>query len=45
MASVKARDFWETGCRLEFDKNLDPVVVRQGLHSLADQFRRFPLPE
>ena len=43
-ASVKARDFWETGSWLEFDKNADPTVVRGGLHSLADQFRRFPLP-
>ena len=41
-ASVKARDFWETGCWLEFDKNVDPAVVRKGLHSLAAQFRRFP---
>lgn len=45
IASVKARDFWETGCWLEFDRNVDPVVVRQGLHSMADQFRRFPLPD
>ena len=44
-ASVKARDFWETGCWLEFDKNVDPQVVRKGLHSLAAQFRRFPLPD
>jgi Ser/Thr protein kinase RdoA (MazF antagonist) len=42
-ASIKARDFWETGSWLEFDKNVDPAVVRQGLHSLATQFRRFPL--
>ncbi len=44
-ASVKARDFWETGCWLEFDPNVDPATVRGGLHSMADQFRRFPLPE
>jgi len=44
-ASVKARDFWETGSWLEFDKNVDPEVVRKGLHSLAAQFRRFPLPD
>jgi Ser/Thr protein kinase RdoA (MazF antagonist) len=43
LASVKARDFWETGCWLEFGQNLDPTVVRKGLHSIADQFRRFPL--
>jgi Ser/Thr protein kinase RdoA (MazF antagonist) len=42
-ASVKARDFWETGCWLEFGENLDKEAVRRGLHSLADQFRRFPL--
>ncbi len=45
MASVKARDFWETGCWLEFDPNVDPAVVRKGLHSLAAQFYRFPLPD
>ena len=43
LASVKARDFWEAGCWLEFGENLDPETVRGGLHSLADQFRRFPL--
>jgi Ser/Thr protein kinase RdoA (MazF antagonist) len=43
MASVKARDFWEAGCWLEFGQNLDHAVVRQGLHSIADQFQRFPL--
>jgi Ser/Thr protein kinase RdoA (MazF antagonist) len=42
-ASVKARDFWETGCWLEFGDNLAPDTVRRGLHSLADRFRRFPL--
>jgi len=45
LASVKARDFWEAGCWLEFGQNLDPIIVRTGLHSIADQFRRFPLPE
>ena len=44
-ASVKARDVWETGSWLEFDKNVDPAVVRKGLHSLAAQFRRFTLPD
>ncbi len=44
MASVKARDFWETGCWLEFGDNLDPSTVRGGLHSVAEQFRRFPIP-
>ena len=43
LASVKARDFWETGCWLEFDKDADPATVRGGLHSMAEQFRRFPL--
>ncbi len=45
IASVKARDFWEAGCWLEFGENLDPATVRTGLHSIAEQFRRFPLPE
>jgi Ser/Thr protein kinase RdoA (MazF antagonist) len=45
IASVKARDFWETGCWLEFGRNLDPATVCSGLHSIADQFRRFPLSE
>jgi Ser/Thr protein kinase RdoA (MazF antagonist) len=44
MASVKARDYWETGCWLEFGQDLDPATVRTGLHSIANQFRRFPLP-
>lgn len=43
-ASVKARDYWETGSWLEFDKNADPATVRDGLRSMAAQFRRFPLP-
>lgn len=42
-ASVKARDFWEAGCWLEFGEKLDMETVRRGLHSLAAQFRRFPL--
>lgn len=42
-AAVKARDFWECGCWLEFGENLDVETVRSSLHSLADQFRRFPL--
>jgi Ser/Thr protein kinase RdoA (MazF antagonist) len=42
-ASVKARDFWEAGCWLEYGQDLDPKTVRAGLHSYADQFRRFPL--
>ena len=41
---MKARDFWEAGCWLEFGENLDRATVRGGLHSYADQFRRFPLP-
>lgn len=42
-ASIKARDFWETGCWLEFGQNLDPNTVRTSLHAMADQFRRFPI--
>ena len=42
-ASVKARDFWEAGCWLEFGKNLDPDTVRTSMHAMADQFRRFPI--
>ena len=44
-ASVKVRDLWEIGCWLDFDKNVDPTVVRKGLHSLAAQSRRFLLPD
>jgi len=44
-AAVKARDFWEAGCWLEFGRNLDRAIVRNGLHAYANQFRRFPLPE
>lgn len=43
MASVKARDFWEAGSWLEFGQKLDPATVRTGLHSIAEQFRQFPL--
>ena len=42
-ASVKARDFWETGCWLKFGVNLDRHIDRTSLHSLANQFRRFPI--
>ena len=41
-ASVKARDYWETGAWLETLPD-DPAVVRRGLRSLAEQFRRFPM--
>ncbi len=43
VASVKARDFWEAGNWLKYGQNLDPEIVRKGLHSYADQFRRYPL--
>ena len=43
IACVKARDFWEAGCWLEFGENLDPQTVRNGLHSYAEQFSRFPM--
>jgi hypothetical protein len=39
-----AHDFREPGSCLEFDCNVDFVVLRKGLHSLADPFRRFRYP-
>jgi len=43
-AFIKARDYWETGSWLEYDKDVDPKVVSQGLRDLATRFERFPLP-
>src|SRR5580700_9486562 len=42
-ASVKARDFWEAGCWLEFGVNLDSNKVRTSMHAMADQFRGYPI--
>jgi len=42
-ASVKARDFWETGNWLQFGDNLDAQDVRFSLRRLADRFRKHPI--
>ena len=42
MASVKARDFWEAGCWLEFGENLDPATCAVACTPLPTSFAAFP---
>ena len=43
IACVRAKDFQEAGCGLEFGENLDRQTVRNGLDSYAVQFRKFSM--